>query len=65
MVTGYVNVEKAEYALTPLNANEYERGMITFVTFLHILLVVLGGGHANGRVHGLALGCVWLCLIIK
>ena len=39
-----IHVEKAEYALTPLNANEYERGMITFVTFLHILLVVLGGG---------------------
>jgi uncharacterized membrane protein (DUF106 family) len=38
------NTSMSEYALTPLNANTYERGMVNFVHFLHFTLVVCVGG---------------------
>ena len=37
-------VAMAEYALTPLTANSYERSLVTFVTALQLILVVLAGG---------------------
>jgi hypothetical protein len=38
------NIKKSEYALTPLNANATERGVVTLVAFLHFLLVLGVGG---------------------
>jgi hypothetical protein len=37
-------IKTSEYALTPLNANYYERGIVTIVTFMHFLLIVAVGG---------------------
>lgn len=37
-------VKISEYALTPLNANTYERGMVNFIHFLHFGLVLFVGG---------------------
>jgi len=41
-----VAIPTSEYALTPLNANYYERGLVTIVTFLHFLLIIAVGGIA-------------------
>jgi hypothetical protein len=38
------NTKMSEYALTPLNANTYERGMVNFIHFLHFILIVGVGG---------------------
>jgi hypothetical protein len=38
------NIPIAEYALTPLDANSYERSLVTFVTALHLLLIIVAGG---------------------
>ena len=37
-------IQMSEYALTPLNANYYERGLVTFITSLHFLLIICVGG---------------------
>lgn len=37
-------IKMSEYALTPLNANYYERGLVTFITSLHFLLIICVGG---------------------
>ena len=37
-------IKMSEYALTPLNANYYERGLVTFITSLHFLLIIVIGG---------------------
>lgn len=37
-------LKMSEYALTPLNANYYERGLVTFITSLHFLLIIFVGG---------------------
>ena len=34
----------SEYAITPLNASMYQRGMVTFTTFLHLMLCIVAGG---------------------
>ena len=33
----------SEYAITPLNASMYQRGMVTFVTFFYLILSIIGG----------------------
>ena len=38
------NTKMSEYALTPLRANTYERGMVNFIHFLHFILIVGAGG---------------------
>jgi len=38
------NISMSEYALTPLSTNTYERGMASFVHFLHAILIFAFGG---------------------
>jgi hypothetical protein len=37
-------VSMSEYALTPLNANTYERGLVNFMHFLHFTIIIFAGG---------------------
>ena len=41
---GTNEIKMSEYALTPLNANHYERGLVIVVTAFHISLILFVGG---------------------
>ena len=41
---GTNEIKMSEYALTPLNANQYERGLVIVVTAFHISLIIFVGG---------------------
>lgn len=65
---GGVLTDISEYAITPLNASMYQRGMVTFVTFLHLISSIIGGlVIATAQIHMLNLKSekAWLygCII--
>lgn len=49
---GGVLTDISEYAITPLNASMYQRGMVTFTTFFYLILSIIGAlAFATMQIH--------------